>query len=382
MNLGKFHSVIDEIHSYYEEHNILREFQQLIDMLQTSISTQSIETTTSFRTQLSNFLDLSLETPQFSNMASFQEVIDETNGFSYFGEGLYEAINEIIHVPFISNVELLAKLTSFQKELQEYVTHTKRISAGLGALQVEYDDISEDDFEFAALLPKELVGDTLENIQSEVQHLDRLFKALNELMGKGSESPKVKTISSSWWQFFLSLDHTQIAAVTFAIERIVNLYKTNLEIRKLKSDAEKLGMDEQVVQLINKQVEAKIKEGMTEIAKEMRDKFKDNKDDARCNELEIQIRQELFTMAKRINQGAIYEVKAAIPEKPEEAALSQDAELTKKVVSEYQIELEKYEKKLEYATKINKVNDLILEMSESLIEQDHLLLIDYDNLKD
>ena len=56
------------------------------------------------------------------------------------------------------------------------------------------------------------------------------------------------------------------------------------------------------------------------VAKEVRQKFQKNTDDERCNELETQLRMELVHIAKRINQGAAYEIRAGIPEKPKDLA--------------------------------------------------------------
>lgn len=382
MNLGKFNDVIWQINSYFEENELVKLYELMMNSLQSQIASSTIDNVNIFRSQIDLFYEAARSIPSYAHMGSFRDVVNETKGQDFFGAGLEDYVNEIIHKQFVSALEMQSELQAFHKKFIAYVANIKTLATSLNSLTVEYDSFAEDEYEFSALLPKDLVGHTIENIHSELLHLDRLFKSLNELMGKGNTSPNVKTISSSWWQFFLDLDHTQIAAVTFALERIVNLYKSSLEIRKLKSDAEKLELNQEIINGIEIQVEAKVKEGMKAIAKELRQTYENNDDKSRCNELEIQIRQELIVIAKRLNQGALYEVKAGLPDKPEEPEPEADGKVDAKKQEEYAALFEKYNQKLQSAQKINYVNELIIEVSDGMIENQNMLLLDYESIKD
>ncbi len=232
-------------------------------------------------------------------------------------------------------------------------------------------------FEFAALLPKELVGESVNDLYNELQHIDRLFRALNELMGKGAISPIVKTISSSWWQFFLDLDSTQIAATTFALERIVALYRQNLEIRMLKRELEQKDLGDDFLEIIDKKIEEKLKAGMNEIAREIREKYGANNDEARKNELETQLRMELVHIAKRINQGASYEVRAGLPEEPESLKEAEKEDPVR--VAEYQQSIERYQQLVEHAKKINSAQSEMID-SLKMVSGDNALLTNYEKL--
>lgn len=150
----------------------------------------------------------------------------------------------------------------------------------------------------------------------------------------------------------------------------------------MKSEAEKLQLSEEIIVKIEAQVEAKVKQGMIEITKEIRANYQSNNDDARCNELEIQLRQELTVMAKRLNQGALYEIKAGLPNMPEEPVALAGSELGVKEVKAYENEMSEYQRKLDNVRKINAVNELIVEVSNAMIENQNILLLDYDKLKD
>ena len=354
--------------------------------LQSQISSPSVDRVQVFRTAIEEFKLSVRNVPYFSNLETFRTVISETKGLDFFGEELVNLIDSAITNQGLMPVEILANLNEIKILLADYIKKITVLADTLDDLDVEYDDFHSGQYEFSALLPKELIGHSISEIGKELSHLDKLFKALNELMGYGAKSPEVKSISSSWWQFFLELDETQIAAITFAIERIVNLYKTSLEIKKLREGTKGLNLDKKITDLIEKEIDKKIKAGMKKIASDLRKKFQKNNDDQRANELEIQIRQELILIAKRLDQGAIYEVKAAIPDEPIEPEEIDEEETTQNLVDfekskkEYQENLAIYEEKMKFINSINLVNTDILKISNAIKLDETELLTNYENL--
>ena len=320
MHLGRFHYVTWLISDYFESNKLLVTFDQVAAQLQAYITTPTVESSESFRSSINALLKACSKTPLGHNTPSFQHIISDTSGDKYFGSGLENSLREIFEKQSMTPAEMLVDLQKFRKQLVSYLDSITKIAEEMGSLGVEYEMLESGEFEFGTMFPKELVGKTITNIEEELEHLDRLFKALNEIMGNGSTSPTVRSISSSWWQFFLDLDYTQIAAISIAIERIVALYKSNLEIQKLKREVEKNELGTDITNLFNQKIDEKLKAGMMGVAKEVRQKFQKNTDDERCNELETQLRMELVHIAKRINQGAAYEIRAGIPEKPKDLA--------------------------------------------------------------
>ena len=325
MHLGRFNYVTSLAKSYYENNALLATIDQVIALLQAYIATPTAETSKAFRSKIDLLLDACAKMPTGFNAASFKHIVTDTGGEKYFGNGLEDSLREILEKQSMTPADMLVNLQNYRKSIGEYVAAITTISDTLKGMGVESEKLLSDQFEFGAMFPKELTGETIADIQDELEHLDRLFKTLNELMGNGAKSPTLKNISSSWWQFFIELDYKQIAAITVALERIVALYKSNLEIQKLKRDAEKNELGADIADLITKKIETKIKSGMIEIAKEIRNKFQSNNDNGRCNELEIQLRMELVHIAKRINQGAAYEIRAGLPIKPKELAETEKA---------------------------------------------------------
>ena len=117
-----------------------------------------------------------------------------------------------------------------------------------------------------------------------------------------------------------------------------------------------------------------------------RKKFQKNDDDQRANELETQIRQELILIAKRLDQGAIYEVKAGIPNKPEEP--EEPIETTPQSLVDfenrkktYQEELNKYESNMKVVYSMVLVNEGISKISSGVKLNETELITNYENIE-
>lgn len=377
MHLGRFNYVTSIAKSYYESNALLTTIDQVIALLQAYIATPTAETSKAFRSKIDLLLDTCTKMPTGYNAASFKHIIADTGGVKYFGNGLEDSLREIIEKQSMTPADMLVNLQNYRKNIGVYVAAITTISDTLKSMGVESEKLESDQFEFGAMFPKELTGETVNDIQGELEHLDRLFKTLNELMGNGAKSPVVRNISSSWWQFFIELDYKQIAAITVALERIVALYKSNMEIQKLKREAEKNELGADVADLITKKIEAKLKNGMIEIAKEIRNQFQSNKDSGRCNELEIQLRMELAHIAQRINQGAAYEIRAGLPKRPKE--LTETEKVNQEALVKHTEESRVFEEKSKLARDTNLAGLRIATAIEE-IKGETQLLTDYAKL--
>jgi hypothetical protein len=376
MHLGRFNYVTRLLLGYYKENGLLVALDKVLAQLQAYIATPTTESSKAFRLSIDAFYELVLKVPVAHNAASIKQIIADTGGAAYFAHGLEYSLKEIIDKQAMTPADMLVSLTKFRADFAKYITSITTITTELASLGVEHEELGQDQFEFGALFPKELVGISAENVEAELEHINRLFKALNELMGNGATSPTVRSISSSWWQFFLGLDCQQIAAITLAIERIVALYKNNLEIQKLRRETEKQVLGKEIVAIFNNLIDEKLKIGMVEIAKEIRSRFQKNTDEQRCNELETQLRMELVHVAKRINQGAAYEVRAGLPIKPKPLTAGEETDVK---VKEHQEAMKAYEEKQKIANAINTDGENFAASIEELSGETQLLT-DYAKL--
>lgn len=376
--MGRFNYVLWDLKSYFKQNRHLAELDAAITALQTYLSSPNSDTSSAFKAAITKAEVAASKFPDEYLKKSYQQVLEDIRGFPYVGPSLALTIRETLTEGALTPTDMLASLQKLRKDLNQFITHVNAVADGLDELSAEYELLHEDELELGIHLPQESVGYRLDELIKEISHIDSLFQALNELMGRTNESPEIRTLSTTWYQIFLELDGQQIAAIVFAIERIVALYKTNLEIKQLKRNAEDKKLDD-VAELLGKKIDEKLKAGVAEIASQIREKYQNNNDEGRVNEIETKLRIELFHLAKRINEGASCEVRVGLPLKPSEPKLVEGDEEGNKVKQDnYTKAIAEYEDK-----KI--VADSLKLSAQSLSQQMHnldnsVLLTDYEKL--
>lgn len=373
MHLGRFHRVIHILNTEIIENDLLAAFDTLISSLASYASSPTATTSNQFQQQLQTLLDILGEAESNNFTPSQKAFVDEISGWQFIGNGLAANIQKIISENNITPASALSDFQTFRKEYDKFVTSISDIDKAFSQLKVEYEMLDEDEGEFGISLPKVAVGETLANLIEETKWLDKLLSAFSELVGEVGKSPKVRTISSSDWQFFIEQSPIVLPAVIFSIERIVALIKSSLEIKVLKQQLENNNLPKEITTQIESHIDSAMKNGIRSIAEDVADQFAKDVDPARLNELKNQLSFGLLTLAKKINEGADVEISAGFPNEPEKI----DENTTKAEKEDYAKRVESYEVKKTFALSINSRG---ISVSNQIVEKmkDQPLLTDYE----
>jgi hypothetical protein len=321
MHLGRFHEAVRELSVYFAGLEFDRHINKAISYIQTYNSNKAPAQLTAFRERLHELANKAEATPSSFLLPSVLALHQDLHVEDFVGSRLAARIHAAMDTPGMIVEEVVTELTALHAQVTNVIAQINSLENLLRERGVEVVKLEGSEAEFGIAFPPELVGTTAKDLISEVAHLNRLFMSMNELLGRGTESPEVRTIAASWWQFFFELDGAQVAFWSVALERIIHLIKTGYEIRRLKQDLEeKKGL---VPENFIPELEAKLlqtyKDGVADLAKEMREKSGYQGDKGRANELEISLKQELLHLLRRVNGGAVLEVRLAEPEAPEVA---------------------------------------------------------------
>ena len=318
MHLGRFHAVIDHIENHFREAKLAEQLDgaaaALDQYAQSRVDSHILE----FRTKLASALDSSEDVSSDLLQPYAQQVIDELSVRDLFPPRPRAAIEGIVSANGFDSAALSAALRKQAKHYLAKITMVKQLDASLRGLSAEYTAVEEEKAEVGLLLPREIVGDTLPDLSKEFDKISNLARAVNELTGEQSYDSKIATISSSWWQVFLEVPIDQVALWVVAIERIVALFKSNLEIKSLQKQLSEKSIPEKILKLISDEVEKKVTAELTKIASDIVERFGKIEDKGRKNEVETQFRQGLHYLARRMNQGAQVEINVGVPEEPED----------------------------------------------------------------
>lgn len=316
MHLGRFHVVIEALTSHFQQAQLPQKLDLCANLLDEYASGRTPPQLETFRTAVEDVLKAadSLESDLAQPYA--RQVISEMRIDDILPPVFQEFVKSTINAKSFDPAGLAAELRVTAADVAKKTTHLAAIYNGFSALGVEYERVDSESAELGFLLPREVVGDTLKDLTNEFGELNKLLRAVNELVAAEEYDPRVLTISSSWWQVFLDLDPNQILVWVLAIERIVGLFKSNLEIKNLQQQLGDKKMPKDITDLIELEVEKRVSSELQDLAAEIRRDYSKINDVARLNEIETQLRQGLRYLAKRMNQGAHVEINVGIPDEP------------------------------------------------------------------
>ena len=318
MHLGRFHAVIYDLAEHFKAAALPTKLEQCASLLDQYSASRVQAQLDAFRAAVETlYADSEVDDPDLLQPYA-QQIIGELSLDALLSPKLNEAVARAISEKSFDPVGLSAELRQLATTATKKIGQIVSIDTAFGDLDVELERVAKTEAEVGFLLPREAVGETLKDLTAEFGRLGKLVRAVNELVGADDYDPRVVTISSSWWQVFLELDANQILVWVLAIERIVNLFKLNLEIKNLQKQLDDREMPREITDLIEREVQKRVRSAIHELASEIRRDHSKVPDDARANEVENQLRQGLYYLAGRMNQGAQIEINVGVPDAPKE----------------------------------------------------------------
>ncbi|MFL9582265.1 hypothetical protein [Stenotrophomonas sp. AB1(2024)] len=335
MHLGRFHAVVYDLKNHFEDADLTGALDEAVSSMTSYASSRDESDLQRFKVAIqraeksSSIIDKDLLQP-FS-----QQVIRELNLEHLVNPAFSAALSEVVRSANFDPHGLASDLKKFSEVLVRKLELIEQLERSMDKLGVEFERVSEGESELGFLIPRLVVGTKLGELSKEFDSINKLAKAIAELSGDSDEyEPDVRTIASSWWQVFLNLTPEQIGIWVLAIERIINLFKTNLEIKNLSNQLQEKKLPDKITKLIEDEVEKRVKTEIGKIASDVRKKHGKNIDAARGNELETQLRQGLSHLAKRLNQGMQVEINISVPKEPDAPAQKADGEIDQAIVKE------------------------------------------------
>lgn len=334
MHLGRFHKVMWDLAAHFKNASLPTLLEACAASLDQYASAKTKEQLDDFRTKFAAALSASqVQDPELLQPYA-QEVVDELSLGEALPPALPARLSGIIDERGFDHVAIATDLRTEAKKVGTLAAHVDRITTGFDKLGVEFESVNDCEAEVGLLLPRQVVGETIPEVTAEFQKLGKLFRAINELTGAADYDPKIRTISSSDWQIFLNLSSDQILVVVFAIERIVTLFQTNLQIKQLQQALAEKDMPEKIIKAIEDEIDKRVSGALEALTEEIIKDHAKVEDQNRRNELGNQLRQGLKHLARRMNEGARVEVNVAVPEEPDAPAAAGPEEEADKVLQQ------------------------------------------------
>ena len=318
MNAERLHAIASALQADISKSGVLSNMQQLISMLSNQVSQPGQP---QYQQQTSQFLLALVEglrtaaVNQFS--PTWQQALQEIGAWQLLGNTLSERVEEIFARNQITPSVAQQELQVLFNELQAVSSAFDQLLACFRVLNIGKEDLAPGECELGVLVPRAFVENRLDRFADELEELDRIFGVFAELSTGSRPSFPIKTISSTDLSIFLEVGAVVGACVATAVERIITLYKTLLEVRKLQGELVKQGVDKKNLEGLETHANGIMDAGIDKLVKELLSEFKGKVDPGRKNELSVELKYSLKKIANRIDRGFNIEVRMEEPLQPE-----------------------------------------------------------------
>ena len=159
------------------------------------------------------------------------------------------------------------------------------------------------------LVPRDFVENKLYNFGKELEELDFIFNTFAEVVLGERPGFEIRTISSSDLTVYVALVSSVAACITIAAERLLDLYKKYLEVKRLHAELKKQGLSDEDLQGVVKRQNKMMEQGIEQITVEVFNTYWKGSDTGRENELRNSVRISLNKLANRVDRGFNIEVR-------------------------------------------------------------------------
>ena len=314
MNAERLHAIIAALNAELKSSGVISYLDQLVSSLQNQVSQPAQPQYEQQTAQAYSQLLDALRKPDLNRFnPTYQQVLEELGATSIIGNALASTVEAIFGRNTITPTIAHQELSQIQATLHNLQAAIDQLTAAYGALGIGKEDLSAGECELAVLVPRAFVENKLELFGEELQKLNKIFGVFAEIATGERPSFAIKTISSSDLSVYLELAAIIGACVATAVEKIIALYKSLLEIRKLLGELSEKGVEKENLKGLEDHANGIMDKGIGVLVEELIQEFCQTTDTGRKNELSIELKYSLKKIANRIDRGFNIEVRMQAP---------------------------------------------------------------------
>jgi hypothetical protein len=319
MNAERLHAICIELKESIDSVALLNKLKQVVGNLQNIVNNpQDAAQQQELTKNLNGLYEALRDFPSNYFSPAWQQALDELGGSQILGSNLEEKIRGILEKNQITTATAHQEIQKLFQELQQFKSAVDGVLTAFAQLRIGAEELDPGECEVGILIPRNAVHNNIQEFGKELQDLNFILGTFSELASGDRETFEIKAISSTELMVFLAAIPPVAACVAHAAEKIINFYKTLLEIKKLKGELKKQGLEEEEMGGINEHANTLMSNGVEEVTQEIVEEYYQGNDDNRKNELTNAVRIALNKLANRIDQGFNVEVRAEPMEEPEE----------------------------------------------------------------
>lgn len=310
MNVERLNKILLEIQKEYQINQILVKLQAVRDNLQNQVNQP--QQPTYQQSLVTSLVDLysTLDTSPVNEFSpGWKQIISEIGGEDIFGINLEEAIKDIFASNQITPAAALESINKIVTKSEQFKTTIDTLILGFNDLKIGAEELEPGQCELGYMIPRLFVKNQLSSLNKEISELNFILNSLSEAVTGEKSEYEVKTISSSDFLLYVIISLHVGKVLAEAVEKIINNYKTILEIKILRNDLKSKGVPEKATKEIEEHANSRMEEEIKKIAAQIiKDNYK-KADLPRKNELNNAVTIALNKIANRIDNGFNIEIR-------------------------------------------------------------------------
>jgi hypothetical protein len=322
LNAERLHAVLLQLGKELASPQFLPFMQQLTTALQNQVNQPGNasfqQTVAQSLATLHTFL-ASAASNSFS--PAWRQILKEIGVADLLGNTLDASLVEVFARNQITPTIALQEIQQINQRLAQLKPTVDQLVAGFKSIGVTADELPPGVSEVGVVIPRAAVENKLDPLANELHELNLMLGDFQEIATGRRDGFEIRSISSTDFAFFVRTAPSVAAFLALAVERIVKLYKTLLEIRQLHAELAARGVSKADLQGVENHANKLMRDGIEKLIVEVPDRYFVTKDSSRKNELKNSLRITLNRWANRIDRGYNVEVRIEPPKgaKPEDA---------------------------------------------------------------
>ncbi|MEL7453018.1 MAG: hypothetical protein AAGJ50_06560 [Pseudomonadota bacterium] len=336
MNAERLNAILKVIHSEISTTRSVEVLGQLVAALQKQVNQpqqpgHQQEVAKHLETLRSRLRDA----PSNNFSPGWRLIVEEIGGIDILGDSLVARLDEIFARNQITVSVALEEIRAIHESHERFFTAVSEGVASLRHFEIGSEELDAGQAEVGVLIPREAVDNSMASLGKELDELDGVLRVFSEIVSGQRPNLRIRTISSSEFQVFLESVTPIAACIAFAVERVVALYEKLLNIRRLRQELQEEDVPDDMLAGVQTHANSLMTQGIEELVEDVLQQFHAGTDEARVNELKIELRFNLKKIANRIDRGYNIEVRAEpTAEEPVEAEENESPEAEQRRLQE------------------------------------------------
>jgi len=318
MNVEKLNTICKNIQYDYTQSQIIANLTSVVQNLQNLINQPQQpahqNNLAAARKKLTEVLSAS-KMNEYSPL--WKQLLIEIGFDNLYGKQLNNHIENIFSKNTITPSTAYKELTEILQKLQQKNQAVENLISSLRTFNIKYEALNEGEGEIAIVIPRLAVNGNLEKFAKELEDLKKIVNDFNELATGSRPEIKLKTISSSEYQILLDIVPTTAVCLVIAIDKIINTYKSIVEIRKNLKELQDIGVPNRNLKGIEDHANSIMEKSISEGIKDLMSKFGQNLDPTRKKEMEVAIKFSMNKLSNRVDSGFNFDIKMKYEENNE-----------------------------------------------------------------